>query len=229
MILLPRLQKHERLTIADIFSIINATCGFLTVLMILADQSRIAIVFFLFAVLADGLDGRIARRFRHGRLGEYFEAIADATSFGVVPGVYGFTALASNLEQDVYFTMFFVFILSVYFIVTMYRLGTFPLKKQDDVFIGLTTTASAMLIVLCIFLSFPWFLISLVFIGVSVGMVLPIRYPKLNTTFDGIAAILIISTMVLGDQLEFIAPKLLLTGIAVYSFFGPLYQKSKQQ
>lgn len=227
--MLPRLQRHERLTVADVFSILNATCGFFAVLMILGNQNRIAIMFFLLAVLADGLDGRIARRFRHSRQGEYFEAIADVTSFGVVPGVYGFKALVSNSEHSVYFSIFFVFVLSVYFMVTVYRLGTFPMKKQDDVFIGLTTTASAILVVLSIFLSFPWFLLVLMFVGVSAGMMLPIRYPKLTTTFDGIAALLILSTIILGDQLDFIAAKLLLTGIFVYSVFGPLYQKSRHQ
>ena len=68
------------LSIADIITIINAVLGFLSVLLIFSNYLQIAASLILLGLLADGLDGIVARRMRKNGMGEYLEAIADMVS-----------------------------------------------------------------------------------------------------------------------------------------------------
>ena len=78
------------ITIADLFSLLNAFLGFFAIIFALLDEIWISFYFILLAILADGLDGIIARKVNHGELGEYFEAMADMTSLGIAPAIFVF-------------------------------------------------------------------------------------------------------------------------------------------
>ncbi|MFH1101456.1 MAG: CDP-alcohol phosphatidyltransferase family protein, partial [Methanobacteriota archaeon] len=79
---------------ADIITLVNAGLGFLAILFLVlpvtvTEDIRVQISFclILLAMIADGLDGMVARKTRHGELGEYLEAMADMTSLGIAPAV----------------------------------------------------------------------------------------------------------------------------------------------
>ena len=72
-------------SLADIITLINAIFGFLAIIMLLKDEIRIAFSFILLALLADGLDGVIARKLNTGKIGDYLEAMADMTSMAIAP------------------------------------------------------------------------------------------------------------------------------------------------
>jgi CDP-diacylglycerol--serine O-phosphatidyltransferase len=86
-------------TVADLFTIGNATCGTLAIFLCLdyldAGRNRFFWTAFvlLFAALAfDVLDGYWARRsHRQSILGADLDSLADVVSFGVAPAVLGFT------------------------------------------------------------------------------------------------------------------------------------------
>ncbi len=62
------------LSVADVISLTNALFGFLAILMLFSSEMNLAFSFILLALLADGLDGIVARKTRKGELGEYMEA-----------------------------------------------------------------------------------------------------------------------------------------------------------
>jgi CDP-diacylglycerol---serine O-phosphatidyltransferase len=99
-------QKRKRLsmirsyTLADLFTLANASCGTLSVFLCLGyiadDKSAelwFAFVLPLVALVFDALDGYIARldKRRQSLIGADLDSLADIVSFGVAPAVLGFT------------------------------------------------------------------------------------------------------------------------------------------
>src|SRR5262245_46350455 len=87
-------------TVADVFTIGNASCGTIAIFLCL-DYAATAGAHFLWgafllvplALVGDVLDGYVARtrRQRQSVLGADLDSLADVISFGVVPAVLGFT------------------------------------------------------------------------------------------------------------------------------------------
>ena len=79
---------------ADLISITNAICGLLAIFVLFTDfavsdlRLRVAFSFILLALLADGLDGIVARKTSQSDLGEYFESMADMTSLAIAPAIF---------------------------------------------------------------------------------------------------------------------------------------------
>jgi CDP-diacylglycerol--serine O-phosphatidyltransferase len=103
------MSLFSRLRTADAFTIANAALGFAAITYI-ADRSYLAAeVLILLAVLADGADGVVARRFgpRDEDLGDYLDIMADFLSFCVAPALLfyhlyydvGTTPLATRPED----------------------------------------------------------------------------------------------------------------------------------
>ena len=87
------------LTIADLFTLANASCGTLAIFLCLnyVAEGRNQYFWFAFVLLyvalfCDVLDGYWARRSRRqSALGADLDSLADIVSFGVAPAVLGFT------------------------------------------------------------------------------------------------------------------------------------------
>ena len=72
------------LSIADGISLLNASFGFLAILSLFSGifssdelRIRVSFSFIVLAIIADGLDGIVARKTTHGQLGEYMEAMGE--------------------------------------------------------------------------------------------------------------------------------------------------------
>ena len=95
-----RLSMIRSYTLADLFTLANASCGTLSIFLCLgyiADEKSAelwaAFVLPLFALVFDALDGYIARldKRRQSLLGADLDSLADIVSFGVAPAVLAFT------------------------------------------------------------------------------------------------------------------------------------------
>jgi len=95
-----RLSMLRSYTLADLFTLANASCGTISIFLCLEyiadNQSRnlwLAFVLPWFALVFDALDGYIARlnKRRQSLLGADLDSLADIVSFGVAPAVLGFT------------------------------------------------------------------------------------------------------------------------------------------
>jgi CDP-diacylglycerol--serine O-phosphatidyltransferase len=110
-----RLSMLRSYTVADLFTIGNATCGTISILLCLnylaEGRSRffwIAFVLLFAALFFDVFDGYWARRSgRQSLLGADLDSLSDIISFGVAPAVLGFT-LGMRGGWDMMILAFFV-------------------------------------------------------------------------------------------------------------------------
>ena len=84
------LQKSmiKLLSIADLISITNAILGFLAIIMIFLNEIHYSFSLILLAMIADGIDGLVARKTKHSNLGEYMEAMGDMISLVITPSIF---------------------------------------------------------------------------------------------------------------------------------------------
>ncbi|MGF3584172.1 MAG: CDP-alcohol phosphatidyltransferase family protein [Thermoplasmatota archaeon] len=220
------LQKSmiKLLSVADIVTLFNVLFGFFSMIMLFLGEIRFSFSFILLAILADGLDGIVARRTRKGELGEYFEAMADMTSLGIAPAFFVYVNYHSYASCCFYYHSYLVITLVLFLLLCVIRLASFHVMKDKNFFVGLPASASTIIIITLVFLDVIPFLYFLpVVIVVSVAMICSIRFPKPGLLIDSVAAILIIFTIILGKEYQSLAPFVLLFTILVYVFAGPVY------
>ncbi len=115
------------------------------------------------------------------------------------------------------------------FICSIIRLSSFSLFKQNQFFLGLPTSASAIVLVSTSFLKPDIVYILPVIIILSLAMLSSILFPKPGVKANLIAAVFIIATIGLGGRYHNIAPLLLLAALLSYITFGPIYLHYKKR
>lgn len=211
------------LSIADFITITNAVLGFLALLMVFSNQLQIAASLVLLGLLADGLDGVVARRMRKSRIGEYLEAIADMISLSIAPLAILYKIYYDAVFSQLYLHLLLCIVLVFSLICSIIRLSSFSLLKEKQWFIGLPTSASAIFLVLITYLRLEIWSVLPCIILLSLAMISSIRFPKLGRKVNLVTAVFIIATIVLDSMYGNIAPLLLLVALASYIFFGPVY------
>lgn len=131
-------------------TLLNLFCGALAVVSVLNLHVEEALVLHLISLVADFLDGLIARKLKvDGPLGVELDSLADVISFGVFPSAIVYTLLVqswnidpgmSPLEDRIY--LYPAFLLAVF---GGLRLARFNISTtQSDKFIGIPIPAMAM-------------------------------------------------------------------------------------
>jgi len=216
------------LSIADCISLTNAIFGFLSIIMIFLKETRFAFSLILLALIADGLDGIVARKTRKGELGEYMEAMADMISLGVAPAFFVYFTYHEILSNNLFEQILVISILVIYLIMSIIRLASFHIIKEEKFFIGLPASASTIfIIVTCIFKIDLTYIIILILI-LSFAMISPIKFPKIGLKINSLAAVLIFATIIFKDMYNNIVPLILFIAIGLYVLFGPIYLKKTE-
>lgn len=215
------------LSVADLITLLNAVLGFLALLLVFSNQFQLAASLILLGLLADGLDGIIARRIGTGRLGEYLETIADLISLSIAPLALLYKLYYDTVVSQLFVHLLFSSLLVFSLICSIIRLTSFPLLKEKQFFIGLPTSASAVFLVIASYLKPDVLLIIPILLIISVALISSIRFPKPGIKMDLIAAVFIIITIVLNNMFYNIAPLLLFAALLCYILFGPLYLQKK--
>lgn len=145
-------MRFKLFSIANILTLINAFFGCCALVMLFSANYEYAFYCTLFSLVADFFDGFAARKFNsNSELGKQLDSLADAISFGVVPGVAVFMLLQGNspLMPEELFTSYGLLFDSVKFLAfliplfSILRLAKFNLdERQSDHFIGLATPAN---------------------------------------------------------------------------------------
>ena len=211
-------------------TILNAALGFLALLMLFSDQIQIAVSLILFGLLADGVDGIVARRMRKSKVGDYLEAIADMVSLSIAPLVLLYKLYYDTLFSQLYLHLLLGIVLVFSFFCSIIRLSSFSLFKQKQFFIGLPTSASAIfLVAVSFFTPGIWYILPIIVI-LSLAMISSILFPKPGLKVNLFAAVFIIATILLDGMYFDVAPLLLLIGLLCYIVFGPvnLYFKRRR-
>ena len=206
------------LSFADSFTLVNAILGIFAIFLLFAGYQRWAFSFVLLAVMADGIDGRVARRFGSS-VGQYMDEFSDTISFCAAPAVMVFTVYGTSFDPSLPdIAILFgsgLFLLSGMLHLVRYHIGTEPY------FVGIATPAAAIMVVSLTFLSPPWWVVVAAMVTLSFLLVSTLPYPPVDGLITLPAVALLIAAVVLADADPVIY--LLLAGSIIYAALGPVY------
>lgn len=220
------------ISLADVISLTNVIFGFLAILFLVSElvsdedvRLRVSFSFILLALLADGLDGIVARKTGKSDIGEYLESIADLTSLIIAPAVFIYIIYHDFVLSSIFSHIFLLIALILYLLLGSIRLASFHIMKKKGFFIGLPASASTIFLLVLSYFEVNYFIILPSIILISIAMSSNIPFPKPTTKINMIAAILIILTIILGKTFFGFAPILLIISILIYTLAGPAYRK----
>ncbi len=158
--LLRRMRKQRLNYIAilpSLITILNAVCGFSAIVLASEGNFTVASYMLLLAMIADMLDGRVARMSKStSSFGGQLDSLCDVTSFGIAPAFIAFKIIVYKLQS---LTMIsptteelierFVWLACIAFVsCAAIRLARFNVENEEDEtahmsFSGLPTPAAA--------------------------------------------------------------------------------------
>jgi CDP-diacylglycerol--serine O-phosphatidyltransferase len=156
-----RKQRLKYVTVLpSLITILNGICGFAAILLASKGKFAIAGYMILLAMIADMLDGRLARMSQStSSFGGQLDSLCDIISFGVAPAflmlkllehIFGFDESSSPVES---FLQRFIWVSAgAYISCAAIRLARFNVENEEDEsahmsFIGLPTPAAAGVVV----------------------------------------------------------------------------------
>ena len=251
-----RRQRLQNITILpSLVTIINGICGFAAIVFTSKNEFNMACYVILLAMIADMLDGRLARMSKTtSSFGGQLDSLCDVVSFGAAPAFLMLKVLESELHfdslafgDDSFFQRFVWLAAAAYLSCAIIRLARFNVENQEDEsahmsFVGLPTPAAAGVIVSLILfyqeyketfsiLKIVIFALPFIALGSAILMVSRMRYPHvLNQYLRGKKTFsqLIKALLILVFVALYIQEALVVVfcGFAASSFVKWLYRKS---
>jgi CDP-diacylglycerol--serine O-phosphatidyltransferase len=220
------------LSFADFISISNAVFGILAILVLFTEligtlelRIHISLSLILLGLLADGLDGIVARKFKKSEIGIYLEAMADMASMVVAPAVFIYFVYSDVVSYSIYREIYLFVALVLFLFFGIVRLASFNIMKEKKTYIGLPASASAVILLILAYFQVDYLFILPTVVIIGAVMASDIVFPKAERIINGAALILIILTIVFGKSYYGFAPILLIAAILVYVIGGPIYKK----
>jgi CDP-diacylglycerol--serine O-phosphatidyltransferase len=241
-----------KISSADLLTLLNGLLGMMAITYILDERYVFAAMLIFMAVVVDGMDGMVARKFKKKHdFGRFLDSISDAVSFCLAPGILIYSNfynenLGSAWESIPNAICVFASVLFVGF--GLLRLARFAGKDfKIHGFLGLPTPAAALIaIVMCLLwgnpelnpfsLSYELYPVNIAVIGLAMLMVSEMPYPKIEGRVAKAAGtvlalgILVMGLYVIETELEmpytkiFLAMLVLLCG---YLVIGPIWQLTR--
>jgi len=197
-----RKQRLKTITILpSLITILNGIFGFAAIVVTSKGQFSLAGYFILLAMIADMLDGRLARMSQNtSSFGGQLDSLCDVISFGVAPVFLMLKVMESELTKwinysDENFIQRFIWVTAAaYLSCAAIRLARFNVENEEDTsahmnFVGLPTPAAAGVIVSLIIFQQKHmdilsvlnltiiFALPFVVLGTAMLMVSRIKYP----------------------------------------------------
>lgn len=127
--------------IPHLFTLINLAFGLFSILLTIRGEFRLAALMVAGSLVADGLDGRLARMFKaDGEFGKELDSLADIVAFGTAPAIL--------LHEMVLFE-YGIYGMAITLIFPMcgaLRLARFNIVKTSGFFMGVPITAAGTLL-----------------------------------------------------------------------------------
>jgi len=228
------LQKSmiQLLSFADLISITNAIFGIFSIIFLFSNliesvdlRFRVSFSLILIAILADGLDGMIARKTGKSQLGEYLEAMADTTSLIIAPAIFIYFIYSDIIAGFFYKNIYLFFALILFLSFGIIRLASFHILKKDKFFVGFPAPASTILLLILAYFKIDFIYILPIVIIIGAAMASNIKFPKPSIKINSIAVILIVFTIFIDKNYFGIAPILLFIAVVFYTIGGAIYIK----
>ncbi len=228
------LQKSmlKLLSIADLISITNAIFGIFAIIVLFIDligsldlRIHISLSLILLGLLADGLDGILARYAGKSDIGSYLESMADMTSMVVAPAVFIFVVYSNHLTQNIYSTAYLFVAVGLFLFFGIVRLASFNVMKEKKIYVGLPASASAIILLVLSYLKIDFIYILPTVVIMGALMASDFVFPKTDKKMNIVAVILIILTILFAKEYYGFAPMLLVIAVFLYTFGGAIYMK----
>ena len=195
---------------------------------------RRAAIAILVALIADGLDGRVARMTRsETKFGVQLDSLADVISFGVAPGILGYSFALSHMEVSwVGLLIAFIYVACGAMRLARFNVMTERRSKPTPWFTGLPIPAAAGIVA-----TLAWgmsdlgvsersriipFMVTMIAMGLL--MVSNVRYRNFKQVNAGLGtriALMLLASSLIIAMIKIKASYTLLAFGAVYIFLGP--------
>jgi CDP-diacylglycerol--serine O-phosphatidyltransferase len=186
----------KRIGAADLATLANGLLGTLAITYILDGEHVIASLLILVAVVLDGVDGFIARRFGSPHaFGQFLDSISDGVSFCLAPGLLIYNNYYDKALGSAWVSMmnaFAVVVCMAYVIFGVLRLSRFATKHyKSEHFLGLPAPAAAIIVVTTCMLwgqerlspfaiSYSLYPVLIFLLCIASIMIIDIPYPRLK-------------------------------------------------
>ena len=222
------LQVSRRLGVADGITLVNAVVGFVAGVVAFTDPT-LAARLVLLAAIVDALDGIIARSAGNSAVGPLLDSITDIVSFGTTPGLFVFGVLRARYGSlDSLSTEMLVVALLV-----PAGFATFSILRTAfyEVYVsegedrpGIPNALAAVILAAAYLSGFvPPSVLLVATVVLSVLMVAPVRYPKLDVRDAVVLGAIQALAIVAPARFNSVFPAVLLVAALAYLTLGPRY------
>ena len=185
------------IAISDIISLLNMSCGFLSVLSSMNRNFELAALLMIFAIMFDSVDGWVARKTnRQDTLGfgKNIDSLSDVVSFGLAPAIFVYSTIntTSTFIQPIVILISLFIVICGVLRLTRYNVIADLIETKD--FIGFPIPGIAF-ILSTYYLSglYNMYIALILSLIVSLIMISTVIYPKFdNIPILAISVILII-------------------------------------
>jgi len=194
--------------IPDAISLLNLSCGFISILLAINHYFSLSAIFIIFAIVFDSIDGWVARKL--GRKDDYgfgknIDSLSDVVSFGVAPGIllYLIGSNGSYSIEITYITAAVALMMVICGVLRLTRYNVIADHLDFNGFIGLPIPATAVLLATFVLSGFlnispiSIYVLSALMIVSSILMISNVKYLKFNNLkVIGIGIVLIILILI---------------------------------
>ena len=185
------------IAISDIISLLNMSCGFLSVLSSMNRNFELAALLMIFAIMFDSVDGWVARKTnRQDTLGfgKNIDSLSDVISFGLAPAIFVYSTIntTSTFIQPIVLLISLFIVICGVLRLTRYNVIADLIETKD--FIGFPIPGIAFILATYYLSGLYNIYIALILsLIVSLIMISTVIYPKFdNVPVLAISVILII-------------------------------------
>ena len=222
------LRVVERLGLADVMTLANATLGVVAMAAAVLGEVGLVARLILLAAVADGLDGIIARSRGGTEVGPYLDSMADIVSFGTAPALFVFVAANDAwgpLGQDLPLFALAAGVASLFVVFSLVRTVLYTVYVGDgENRPGIQNTLASSIIAaayLAGLTAVPAILAATVVL--SVLMVAPVPYPKLAARDALAMGVVQMGAILVPAALSRLFPRALLVAALAYLTLAPRF------
>jgi CDP-diacylglycerol---serine O-phosphatidyltransferase len=136
--------KGSRFLLPNLVTVGHMFCGFLAIVYSTSNRYEKAVVAIALAMLLDGLDGRVARRFNAtSDFGVEFDSLSDLVSFGVAPAILVYNWCFKALADEFGVAICFIYVVAIATRLARFNISVISLKS----FTGLPSPAGAGMVI----------------------------------------------------------------------------------
>jgi len=179
------------IAISDIISLLNMSCGFLSILNSINNNYELSALLMIFAIMFDSVDGWVARKTNRDDslgFGKNIDSLSDVVSFGVAPAVFVYSTINTTptIVQEIGILVSLFIVICGVLRLTRYNVIADKINTRD--FIGFPIPGIAFIIA-TLYLSglYNPYLALVLSVIISLIMISTIIYPK----FDNIPTLVI--------------------------------------